>query len=218
MPRTSYEKEAADLLAAWIAEGEGDPEVLADALDALDALSETTYGGQEAVGLRYLGHSAAVVRARVPSLLLGSRESGCGPAARAALLRLAEDEDARVRGQAGLVLALAHDGSPAVSAALVALLKDPDAGVRCFVAEYAAPCPDRTPALADALVDLLHEGDLNARLNAVHGLLLREDPRTARAIDGLGPLSVPHVSAHDHRVSAIRTWRWKREHAEPPDA
>ncbi|NGO79061.1 ankyrin repeat domain-containing protein [Streptomyces sp. YC504] len=209
--RNSYDKEAAELLTAWVAEGEDDPEVLAA---VLDVLSDTEHGELEAVGLGHVDHPAAVVRARVPSLLLDGG-AAAGPAARVALLALARDEDSTVRAQAGWCLAVAHDGSAEVSAALVALLRDPDPQVRAFVAEYAAPCPDRTPAVTDALADLVHEGELNARLNAVHGLLLRDDPRTDEAIESLGTLTVPRVSEHDHRVSAIWTWRWERNPSNP---
>ncbi|MER7173093.1 HEAT repeat domain-containing protein [Streptomyces mesophilus] len=209
--RNSYDKEAAELLTAWVAEGEDDPEVLAA---VLDVLSDTEHGELEDIGLGHADHPAAVVRARVPALLLDGG-AAASPAARVASLALARDADPTVRAQAGWWLAVAHDGSTEVSAALVALLRDPDPQVRAFVAEYAAPCPDRTPAVADALADLVYEGELNSRLNAVHGLLLRDDPRTDEAVESLGPLTVPRVSEHDHRVSAIWSWRWKRDHPEP---
>ncbi|WP_405657011.1 HEAT repeat domain-containing protein [Streptomyces sp. NBC_00079] len=213
--RNSYETEAADLLAAWAAEGEEDPEILAE---VLHVLSETEYREAEAVGLRHATHPDPGVRARVPGLLVGwdaSSRASFSATARAALLVQAGDEDWGVRVSAGRALSAAHDSSPEVTEAVVGLLRDPVAGVRAGVAEAVAEGRDRTAALADALVPLLDEDDFSTRLNAAYGLLRRDDPRTGQAIERVGSFSRPGFE-HDHRLSAMWRWQWDRDH--PPAA
>ncbi|MGF0174054.1 HEAT repeat domain-containing protein [Streptomyces sp. Marseille-Q5077] len=212
--RNSYEKESADLLVAWTAEGEGDPEILAE---VLRVLSETGHRETEGVGFRYADHPDPRVRARVPDLFLDwdAHPPYWSPEARAALLVLAADEDGGVRDQAGRVLAAAHDGSREVTDALVALLRDPVAAVRGGAAEAVAPGKDRTAAVADALAALLDEDEFTTRLNAAYGLLRREDARTEEAIRRVGSLSRPGYE-HDHRLSALWTWQWERDHPPTP--
>ncbi|MFB6938157.1 hypothetical protein [Streptomyces chartreusis] len=49
------------------------------------------------------------------------------------------------------------------------------------------------------------------RLEAAYGLALRDDPRTADAIERVGPLG-PGFE-HDHRASGL--WWWERRHTNP---
>lgn len=210
--RNSYEKESADLLVAWAAEGEGEPEILAE---VLRVLSETGHRETEGIGLRYADHPDPRVRARVPDLLLewDAPPPHWSPEARAALLVLAADEDGGVRDQAGRALGAAHDGSPEVTDALVALLRDPVAAVRGGVAEAVAPGEDRTAAVADALAALLDEDEFTTRLNAAYGLLRRDDARIEEAIERVGSLFRPGYE-DDHRLSAL--WTWQRRRDRPP--
>lgn len=193
--RNSDEKETADLLVAWAAEG-GDPSVLAE---VLRVLSEVEHREAEAVGLRHAGHPDPRVRAQVPGLLLGWDDTRptLGTAARAALLELAGDDHGRVRAVTGEALAAAHDGRSACTDAVVALLRDPMAEVRARTAEAAAEGTDGTAAVADALAALLDEDDLGTRLTAAYGLLRRNDPRTGEAIDRVGWHTRPGFE-HDH--------------------
>ncbi|MFD4026872.1 HEAT repeat domain-containing protein [Streptomyces sp. NPDC058576] len=211
--RNSYEKETADLLVAWAAEGEGDPSVLAE---VLRVLSEVEHREAEAVGLRHAGHPDPRVRAQVPGLLLSWDDTRptLGRAARAALLELAGDDHGRVRAVTGGALAAAHDGSPECMDAVVALLRDPVAEVRARTAEAAAEGTDGTTAVADALVALLDEDDLGTRLDAAYGLLRRNDPRTGEAIDRVGSHTRPGFE-HDHRLAAL--WRWEWDHKDRAD-
>ncbi|MGW1728103.1 ankyrin repeat domain-containing protein [Streptomyces sp. NPDC002306] len=204
--RNSYEKETADLLVAWAADGEDDYDVLAEVLRVLNA---TEHRESESVGLRYAGHPDPRVRTRVPDLLVSwdAPRPPLGAAARAALLVLAGDEDWGVRAEAGGALAAAHDGSSEFTDVIVGLLQDPAAEVR---ARTVAAGADRTAAVADALQGLLDEDDLETRLNAAYGLLRRDDPRTGEAIERVGPLSRPGFE-EDHRVSAFWSWKWDRE-------
>ncbi|MFE6698135.1 ankyrin repeat domain-containing protein [Streptomyces sp. NPDC057718] len=204
--RNSYEKETADLLVAWAAEGEDDPGVLAE---VLRALNEGEHREAEAVGLRHAGHPDPRVRAQVPGLLLGwdGTRPTLGAAARTALLELAGDEHGRVRAVTGGALATAHDQSPGLTDAVVTLLRDPVADVRACTAEAAAHGTDGTAAVADALVALLDADDLGTRLDAAYGLLRRNDPRTGEAIDRVGSHIRPGFE-HDHRLSALWRWEW----------
>lgn len=213
--RNTYEKETAELLVAWAAEGEENPEILAE---VLRVLNETDHREAEAVGLRHAGHPDPRVRASALGLLLSwdTPRPSIGAAARAALLVGAGDEDWGVRAQAGRALSAAHDGNREVTDAVVGLLRDPVAAVRACTAEAvadAADTADRTAAIADALVSLLDEEDFGTRLNAAYGLLRRDDPRTGEAIEQIGTLSRPGFE-HDHRLSAFWRWRWDRDH--PP--
>lgn len=210
----SYEKESADLLVAWTALGEEDPETLAE---VLRVLSETEHQELEAVGMRHADHPDPRVRARVPDLLLswGAPPPCWSPQARAALLVLAGDEDWGVRDQAGRALAAAQDGSREVTDALVALLRDPVAAVRGGAAEAVANRRDGTAAVADALAALLDEDEFTTRLNAAYGLLRWGDARTEEAIKRVGSLFRPGYE-HDHRLSALWTWQWERDHPPTP--
>lgn len=209
--RNSYERETADLLVAWAADGEDDPGVLSE---VLRVLGETEHREAKAVGLRHAGHPAPQVRARVPDLLLGgdTPSAPLGSAARTTLLGLAGDGDGDVRAAAGRALVAAHDAGPDSTDAVVRLLRDPVAAVRAGIAEAVAESAvDPTEAIADVLVRLLDEDDFGTRLNAAYGLLRRDDPRTGEAIERLGRLSRPGFE-HDHRLSAFWRWKWDREH------
>ncbi|WP_318219394.1 HEAT repeat domain-containing protein [Streptomyces sp. SCL15-6] len=102
---------------------------------------------------------------------------------------------------------------PAVRA-LLRLAEDPDARLRGETAVLLASCRDRTPAVADALAALLHEDDQLVRLEAAYGLALRDDPRTAGAIERVGPLG--DGFEEDHRWS--RLWQWRRDKEHPASA
>ncbi|MER7489046.1 HEAT repeat domain-containing protein [Streptomyces sp. NPDC126497] len=209
--RNSYEKEMADLLVSWATDGDEDPEVLAEVLRLLD---EADRPESVALGLRYAGHRDPRVRAKVPDLLIVWEDPSPipGAEARAALLALAADEDWHVRAAAGGALCAARDGGPEVTDAVVALLRDPAAEVRAWMSETVTRCEDRSTAVADALFALLDEEDPSVRLNAAYALLRRKDPRTAEAVERVGPLS--HFGpGPDHRLSTI--WDWERNHDQP---
>ncbi|MEU7473888.1 hypothetical protein AB0A94_36200 [Streptomyces sp. NPDC044984] len=127
----------------------------------------------------------------------------------AGLLELAADEDRNVRAAAGGALCTACDGSPEVTSAVVALLRDPVERVRAGMSEAVTHCANRSADIADALFALLDEEDFSVRLNAAYALLRWEDPRTAEAVERVGPLSRPGHE-HDHRLSAIWRWEWDR--------
>ncbi|MFE7638147.1 ankyrin repeat domain-containing protein [Kitasatospora sp. NPDC057518] len=76
-------------------------------------------------------------------------------------------------------------------------------GLRHAAASVLAPSADRTPEVADALAALLDVDDRPVRLEAACGLALRDDPRTAEAVDRLGPLTGPEYECDD-RAGAIR--------------
>ncbi|WP_432087695.1 ankyrin repeat domain-containing protein [Streptomyces sp. bgisy095] len=206
--RNSYEKETTELLVAWAADGEGDPGVLAE---LLRVLAETGHRESGAVGLRYAGHPDPRVRARAPDLLFGwdAPAPPPGAAVRTALLALAGDEDPGVRAAVCRALVVAHEAGSGLTEAVVGLLRDPVAEVRARAAEAVASGADRAGAITDALAALLDEDDFDTRLDAAHGLLRRDDPRTGEAIERLGPLSRPGYE-HDHRLFAL--WGWKSEH------
>lgn len=211
--RWTRREETADLLVSWAMEGEEDPEVLAE---LLRVLGETEHAEFVTVGLRYAGHPDPRVRTKVPDLL-----AECGddtPASltaetRAALFQLVADEHWHVRAMTGAALCRVRDGDPAVTDVIVTLLGDPVAQVRASTAEAVSHREDRSPAVADALFALLDdedkEDDLSTRLNAVYGLIRREDPRIAEAVARVSSGPYPdHVA--DHRLSAI--WHWERNH------
>ncbi|MEV8433200.1 HEAT repeat domain-containing protein [Streptomyces chartreusis] len=100
---------------------------------------------------------------------------------------------------------------PEVVRALLLLAEDADPDLRGSAAVQLAASSDRTPAVADALVALLDEDNQLVRLEAAYGLALRDDPRTADAIERVGPLG-PGFE-HDHRASGL--WWWERRHTNP---
>ncbi|MFE1509741.1 HEAT repeat domain-containing protein [Streptomyces sp. NPDC058726] len=209
--RNSYEKETEDLLVSWATDGDEDPEVFAE---LLRLLGDTERPESAAIGLRYAGHRDPRVRAKVPDLLVlwGNPPPLPGAEARATLLELTADEDWNVRAAAGGALCGAHDGSSEVTDAVVALLRDPVAEVRAWMSEAVTRCADRSTAIADAVYALLEEEDFSVRLNAAYVLLRQEDPRTAEAVERMGPLSHPGYE-DDHRLSAIWSWEWDRKNA-----
>ncbi|MGX9889327.1 ankyrin repeat domain-containing protein [Streptomyces sp. NPDC002276] len=87
-----YEKKEGELLTAWAAE-ETDGEMLAK---VLDAFTNRDHPGQEAIGLRHVGHPDPRVRREVPYALC-TEYLPRTPAGRAALLTLMRDPDAGVR-------------------------------------------------------------------------------------------------------------------------
>ncbi|WP_432188839.1 HEAT repeat domain-containing protein [Streptomyces sp. Tue6028] len=129
------------------------------------------------------------------------------PAASAALLAFVRDPDPEVRRSAGEAVP-GWDG-PGLDATreLLVPARDPHPDVRGVAAEAPAASRDDTCAVADALAALLGEDDRSVRLAAAHGLARRDDPRTAEAIERVGPLGP--VFAEDHRARGL--WSWKRE-------
>lgn len=202
----SYEKKESAFLATWAAE-EQDGETLAK---VLDAFTDYDHPDQEAIGLRHAGHPDPRVRRAVP-YALSKEYVPRSPAARDALRTLTRDPDAEVR-LAACTAAMRDDSLlPDLTGALLLLIKEPDASVRSTAAARLATSGDRTPAVADALAALLHDGDQNVRLEAGYGLAERDDPRTADAIERVGPLGDLHVD--DHRVSALWSWEWEKKRA-----
>lgn len=205
-PSPHYEKNESELLAAWAAE-ETDVEML---VKVLDAFTDRDHPGQEAIGLRYAGHPDPRVRREVPCAL----STDCVPrtaAASAALLTLMRDPDAEVRLRACTVSMRDDDLLPEITQALLLLIEDPDADPRGAAAAALAGSRDRTPAVADALAALLDEDNQLVRLEAAYGLALRDDPRTAEAIERVGPLG--DGFEHDHRADELRRWRWRKDNS-----
>ncbi|MEV6056117.1 hypothetical protein [Streptomyces sp. NPDC052107] len=62
---------------------------------------------------------------------------------------------------------------------------------------------------AAALRSVSGDDDLIVRLEAAHGLVLREDPEAKEAVDRVGPLG--EGFEHDHRAHALAAWRWRRK-------
>ncbi|MDV9173131.1 HEAT repeat domain-containing protein [Streptomyces sp. W16] len=199
-----YEKKEGELLAAWAAE-ETDGEMLAK---VLDAFTNRDHPGQEAIGLRHADHPDPRVRREVPYALC-TEYLPRTPAARAALRTLLRDPDAGVRLKACEASMRDGDLLPEITRALLSLAESPDADVRGEAAVALAGSPDRTPAVADALAVLLGEDNHLVRLEAAYGLAVRDDPRTAEAIERVGPLGDGFVD--DHRADALWRWRWRKE-------
>ncbi|BDH06231.1 ankyrin repeat domain-containing protein [Streptomyces seoulensis] len=205
-PDSSYEEEERELLAAWAAE-ETDGEILAR---VLEALTDRDHPGQEAVGLRHARHPDPRVRRQVPYALCVDHVPRT-PTARAALLTLLHDPDAEVRLSACAAGIRDGDLLPEITRALLSVAEAPDTGPRAVAAAALAGSPDRTPAVADALAALLGDEDQLVRLEAAYGLALRDDPRTARAIERVGPLGTGFE--HDHRADEF--WRWRQRNGNP---
>jgi hypothetical protein len=200
----SAERESG-ILAAW-ATRETDGAVLAK---VLEALAEYEHPDLEATGLRHAAHRDPRVRLRAATVLDASESRS--REARAALLTLLGDPDARVRLEACRA-GLKDDALLAPAAEeLVRLAAGPYEDMRGGVAEALASSRDRTPAVADALAALLADGDRLVRLEAAYGLALRDDPRTGAAIERIGPLGGGFE--HDHRVDAL--WDWAPEGDQP---
>ncbi|MFD5015865.1 HEAT repeat domain-containing protein [Streptomyces chartreusis] len=196
-----------DLLAGWAAE-ETDAEMLAM---VLDIYTGHDHPDQEAIGLRHAGHPDPRVRREVPYALCPEGTSRT-PEARAALLALMRDDpDGLVRLRACTASMRDDALFPEAIRALLLLAEDADPDLRGSAAVQLAASSDRTPSVADALVALLGEDSQLVRLEAAYGLALRDDPRTADAIERVGPLG-PGFE-HDHRASAL--WWWERRQATP---
>ncbi|MFF7182315.1 HEAT repeat domain-containing protein [Streptomyces sp. NPDC008121] len=200
--RNSYAKDTAGLLAEW-APHEPDAEVLTRILDTYNHLE---HPGHERLGLLFADHPHPPVRAEAACALAG--EEARSSAARAALLGLARDPDARVRAMAGDMLARTHDLTPEVTDALLALVADRDDEVRGRAAAALAGSRDRSPAAAAALWGLLDEDDPSLRLEGAFGLALRDDPRTEEAYRRAGP-SAGTEFEHDHRPTQLLHYRWR---------
>ncbi|UXY31712.1 ankyrin repeat domain-containing protein [Streptomyces sp. HUAS TT20] len=196
-----YAKKERELLAVWAAE-ETDGEMLAK---VLAAFTQYEHADQEALGLRYTDHPDPRVRREVPYALFTYGVPHTSEA-RSALITLMRDPDAEVRAAActaGMHVAARHTE---ITQAVLLLAEDPDADTRAAAAAALAVSRDGAPAVADALVALSHEESRLARLEAAYGLALRDDPRTAGAVERLGPLGADFE--HDHRADVI--WRWRR--------
>jgi methionyl-tRNA formyltransferase len=92
------------------------------------------------------------------------------------LLRLRRHPDAGVRD--GVVSALAGRSNPLATDALIELSADRDPAIRDWATfAIGALAVHDSPALRDALAARLQDADPEARIEAVHGLALRGDPR-----------------------------------------
>ncbi|MFD4529761.1 HEAT repeat domain-containing protein [Streptomyces sp. NPDC058470] len=201
-----YEKEESELLATWAAE-ETDSALLARVLDIFLGYE---HPGQETIGLRHAGHPDPRVRREVPYALCRDYVAR-SLAARAALVTLTRDPDTRVRLSACMAGSRDADLRPDITRALLLMAEDPDAETRGAAVSTLAEVQDLPRAVADALAGMLDDDDLLVRLAATYGLARCDDPRTAEAIERLGPL--PAAYEHDHRPSAL--WRWSRRKANP---
>ncbi|MER7578397.1 hypothetical protein [Kitasatospora sp. NPDC097691] len=91
---------------------------------------------------------------------------------------------------------------------LLTLVGEESADVRAVAGVVLATSEDRTPEVADAPAALVDEEDRITRREAGYGLAVRDDPRTAVALERLGPLTGPEYR-HAHRADAVRSW-WRR--------
>jgi hypothetical protein len=121
------------------------------------------------------------------------------------------DPDTEVRLRACTASMRDDDLLSEITRALLLLTENPDAGSRGAAVAALAGSRDRTPAVADALAGLLDEDSQLVRLEAAYGLALRDDPRTAEAIERVGPLG--DGFEHDHRADELWRWRWRRENS-----
>ncbi|KUN55584.1 hypothetical protein AQJ46_49150 [Streptomyces canus] len=201
-----FEEEESELLAAWSVE-ETDGEILAK---VLDGFTDHDHPGQEAIGLLYCDHPDPRVRREVP-YALSAHHAPRTPAARAAVRALMRDPDAEVRLIACTASMRDDDLLSETTRALRLLNEDPDAVPRGVAVAALAGSRDGTPAVADALAELLDDDNQLVRLEAAYGLALRDDPRTAKAIERVGPLG--DGLEHHHRASALWQWRWQKENS-----
>jgi HEAT repeat protein len=92
------------------------------------------------------------------------------------LLRMRRHPDAEVRG--GVASALACRTNPLAIDALVELSADRDPAIRDWATFALGTLADHdSPALREALAARLEDGDPDTRIEALHGLALRGDPR-----------------------------------------
>lgn len=193
----------ADFLASW-AQEEPDGQVLAAVLDVYTCRD---HPDQEAIGLRYIGHSDPRVRSE--AVFCVSREGTAhGDAARSALLGLVHDPEPEVRASVAQVFApwFTPDRrlEPAIRDALLLLIRDDVRWVRRHAAQSLSSADDRTTPTVDAFLALLDDEDEDLRLEAAWALARRGDPRAEEAYERVGPLD--SFSEHDHRLSAL--WRF----------
>ena len=140
------------------------------------------------------------------------------------LLRLRRHPDAAVRD--GIVSALAGRGNQLATDALIELSEDPDGQIRDWATfALGALAPHDSPELRDALVARLEDRGAEARIEAVHGLALREDPRaveTALALLAGGAASslwTRHALVEAAvRLAALTGDARFAAHLPPPDA
>ncbi|MFF0163644.1 HEAT repeat domain-containing protein [Streptomyces sp. NPDC005263] len=193
-----------DFLASW-AQEEPDGQVLAA---VLDVYTDHGHPEQEAIGLRYIGHSDPSVRSE--AVFCVSRErTARSDAATSALLGLVHDAEPEVRASVAQAFAprFTPDNrlEPAIRDALLLLIRDDSLWVRRHAAESLAGSDDRTTPTLDAFLALLDEEDKDLRLEAAWALARRGDPRTEEAYERVGSLDA--FSEHDHRLFA--PWRYR---------
>lgn len=193
-----------DFLASW-AQEESDGQVLAA---VLDVYTGRVHPEQEAIGLRYVGHSDPSVRSEAVFCLSRERTAR-SDAATSALLGLVHDPEPEVRASVAQAFASRFTPDnllePAIRDALLLLIRDDALCVRRHAAQSLAGSDDRTTPTLDALLALLDEEDKDLRLEAAWALARRSDPRTEEAYERVGPLDP--FSEHDHRLLAL--WRYR---------
>jgi methionyl-tRNA formyltransferase len=122
------------------------------------------------------------------------------------LLRLRRHPDAAVRD--GVVSALSGRTNPMATDALIELSGDPDPAIRDWATfALGALAPHDSAALRDALAARLDDADPEARIEAVHGLALREDARAvepALALLDAGEPGGSRWTRHALEEAAIR--------------
>ncbi|WP_246212311.1 HEAT repeat domain-containing protein [Streptomyces abyssomicinicus] len=205
--RASDLAQDADFLASW-AQDEPDGHVLAGILDAYNGWD---HPDQEAIGLRYADHPDPGVRSEAAFCL--SREGTArGEAAMSALLGMVHDPEPAVRAAVAQVFAPrftpGNHLTPAMRDALLRLIDDDALPVRHRAAESLACSDDRSAPTLHAFLGLLDEDDKDLRLEAAFALARRDDPRAELAYERIGPLDA--FSEHDHRLSALWTYRTRR--------
>jgi methionyl-tRNA formyltransferase len=172
-------RESRETLSALVALGsDADPaarELAAVLLGQLDGVRRALAPDQEAA-LR-----AMAARERDPGVL-GAIACAFGHLGERAghdwLLDHAGDADADVRE--GVAFALAGRGGDAAREALIRLSGDPEPRVRDWATfALGTLADDDSPELREALAARLADPDADTRLEAIHGLAVRQDPRAA---------------------------------------
>ncbi|OLZ65420.1 hypothetical protein AV521_32675 [Streptomyces sp. IMTB 2501] len=203
-----YEKAESELLAAWAAE-EMDGEMLAK---VLHTFTEPDHPDQETIGLRHAGHHDPRILREVPHTLSTNRVPGaprsqgrppCSPSCATRTPRCGSG-----RARRACATGTCSRKSPGHCCRWP---RAPDAALRGAAAAALVNSQDRTLAVADVLAALLGEENQLVRLNAANDFALRDDPRTADAIERVGRLG--DGFEYEHRADELRRWSWRKENS-----